>query len=247
MTVEQLLTDALHGADDYAPSPDLFAKVQRSIAESVAHRRRIQQALGWAVLGVVAAAAWLAVFLDVRDGLVTDTWWAVEVLTAAVLMTVVLILGPLIRRFGEHLTLEVFRSNRETSRRFLNLLDIAYYLVFGAYIIMTTSFTTPSDWGGELAALLEWELIRVGGLFLLMGVLHAITIAVLPVMGLIFASNWRRAARTALGADAPEENPQAKTADRVASWIVWGVLALVGIQLLLFVLPGVIGLLLGGD
>ena len=41
MTVEQRLRDALHRADGYAPSPDLFARVQRSIEEDRAHRRRM--------------------------------------------------------------------------------------------------------------------------------------------------------------------------------------------------------------
>ena len=42
MTLEQVLSATLHSADDYDPSPDLFAKVQRSIDEDRAHRRRFR-------------------------------------------------------------------------------------------------------------------------------------------------------------------------------------------------------------
>ncbi len=247
MTVEQLLTDALHGADDYLPSPDLFAKVKRSIEEDAAHQRRIRRALTWTAVGLAATVAWVTAFIDFAGGTVTMPWWTVEVLTTAILVTVVVILGPVIRRFGRGLTLEVFRSNRVTSERFLVLLDFAYYLVFTAFILMTTNFAAESAWGGDLGAQLDSELVRIGGLLLVMGILHALTIAVLPVMGLIFASNWRRAARVALGSEAPEPNPPAEKADRVATVIVWLVAVAVATQLLLLIVPGIIGLILGGS
>jgi hypothetical protein len=82
---------------------------------------------------------------------------------------------------------------------------------------------------------------RIGGLLLVMGILHALTIAVLPVMGLIFASNWRRAARVALGSEAPEPNPPAETADRVATVIVWLVTAAIAAQALLLSIIVLIG------
>ena len=165
---------------------------------------------------------------------------------AVILITIVVVLGPLIRRFGIVLTLEVFRSNRATSERFLALLDIAYYLVFSAFILMSTNFSAQADWGGTLAGQLggDGELFRIAGLLLVMGILHTVTIAVLPVMGLIFASNWRRAARTQLGKEAPEPDPQAEKADRVATLIVWLVTAAMA---LLFIVPGIIGAILGAE
>lgn len=249
MTVEQLLADALHGADDFLPSPDLFAKVQRSIEEDAAHRRRVRRALTWAAAGLVAAFTWVAVFLDIREGTATMPWWTVELLTVAILIALVVVLGPLIRRFGKVLALEVFRSNRETSQRFLTLLDIAYYLVFSAFILMTTNFSPQADWEGTLAGQLggDGELFRIAGLLLLMGILHTLTIAALPVMGLIFASNWRRAARVELGNNAPEPDSQAEKADRVATLIVWLVAAALGALALLFIVPGIIGAFLGAD
>jgi hypothetical protein len=248
MTVEELVVDALRGTDEYVPSPDLFTKVQRSIAEDAAHRRRIHRIVWWSAAGVLAAGGWVAAFLDIRDGVATMPWWAVEVLAAAILMTITVVFGPLIRRFGIVLTDDVFASNEPTSRRFLAVLDIAYYLIFSAYLLMSTSFAARADWGGQLAGQVEHELARIGGLLLVMGILHAVTIAVLPVMGLIFASNWRRAARAELGADAPEPNPRAEKADRVARIIVWVVAAVLAWQAIgLLVGPGVFGLILGAD
>ena len=247
MTIEQRLVDALHGADEYLPSPDLFAKVRRSIEEDLAHRHRVRRALSWAGGGLAAAVVWVAAFLDFTDGTATMPWWALEVLTAAVLITVVFVLGPLIRRFGTELTLEVFRSNRATSNRFLALLDIAYYLVFTAYVVISTSFSSQTDWGGTLAGQLEHELMRVGGLLLVMGILHALTIAVLPVMGLVFASNWRRAARQALGPAAPDPDPRAEQADRVATVIVWVVAGLVALEAAGLIFSALVGLVFGAD
>lgn len=247
MTVEELLTTALHGADDYEPSPDLFARVKRSIDEDRAFRQRRRRALALTGGGVLAAAAWIAAFLSIESGTATMPWWALEVLTVAIMVVIVLTLGPVIRRFGRELTLEVFRSNRETSERFLHLLDIAYYLVFSAVILMTTIFAPDPAWQGRLAPQLEGELVRVGVLLLMMGVLHAVTIAVLPVMGLLFASNWRRAARRALGEEAPPPEPAAESAERVATIIVWTVVGLLALQLALGVLPALIGLILGAS
>lgn len=249
MTVEQLLTEALQGADDFVPSPDLFAKVRRSIDEDAAHRRRVRRALTWAAAALAVAVAWVAAFLDIREGTATMPWWAVEVLTVAILVVLVVVLGPVIRRFGQALALEVFRSNRETSERFLALLDIAYYLVFSAFIVMTTNFSAQTDWEGTLAGQLggDGELFRIGGLLLLMGILHTLTIAALPFMGLIFASNWRRAARAELGNEAPEPDPQAEKADRVATLIVWLVAAALAALALMFIVPGIIGAVLGAD
>jgi len=247
MTIEERLTDALHGADEYVPSPDLFAKVQRSIEEGAAHDRRVRRALTWAGIGLAVAVVWVAAFIDITDGTATMPWWTVEVLTAAILVTLVVELGPLIRRFGADVTLEVFRSNRATGDRFLALLDIAYYLIFSAFVLMTTNFSAQAEWGDRLAAQAELELGRIGGLLLVMGVLHALTIAVLPVMRLIFASNWRRAARSELGKAAPAPHPQAEKADRVATVIVWLVAIGFGGFVLLSALPVLLGLLFGAD
>lgn len=248
MTVEELLTTALHGADDYEPSADLFVKVQRSIEEDTAHRRRIRRVMAGVAIGFTTVLAWVAAFLDVRDGVPTMPWWSVEVLTVAILTVIVFGLGPLLRRFGMGLTDEVFRSNEATSLRFLAVLDIAYYLIFTAYVLMSTSFSAQADWGGRLARQLESEVERVAGLLMAMGLLHALTIAVLPVVGLVFSSNWRRAVRAELGEDAPPPDRRAETADRVVKIIVWVVAGVAAWLALGFLVgPGIFGLILGAD
>ncbi len=113
---------------------------------------------------------------------------------------------------------------------------------------MSTNFTPQADWGGGLAGQVEQELERIGGLLLAMGILHAITIAALPVIGLVFASNWRRAVRAELGPDAPPPDPQAERADRIVRIIVWAVAAFLALQAIgLLGGPGIFGLLLGAD
>ncbi len=248
MTVEELLTRALHSADEYEPSADLFAKVQRSIEEDIARRRRIRWVVAGIATGLTAALVWIVGFLDIRSGLPTMPWWTVEVLAAAILIAIVLVFGPLIRRFGMGLTDEVFRSNEATSRRFLAVLDIAYYLIFTAYVLMSTSFSPRTEWGTRLAGQLESVAERIAGMFVVMGLLHAVTIAVLPVVGLVFSSNWRRAVRAELGEDAPEPDPRAEKADRVAKVIVWVAAAVVAWLAIGFLVgPGIFGLILGAD
>ena len=248
MTVEQLLQDALRRTDDYLPSPDLFAKVQRSIAEDDAHRKRIQRVIATSAGGVVAAGVWVLAFLDVGAGEVTMPWWTLEVLTAAMLVTIVLVFGPLIRRFGIVLTDRIFGVNHATSARFLAVLDVAYYLIFTAYVLMSSSFAPRTEWGGRLAGQIEHEVERIAGLLLIMGILHALTIAVLPVVGLVFTSNWRRAVRAELGDDAPDPEPRAERADRVARIIVWAVAAFLALQAIgLLGGPGFLGLILGAE
>lgn len=248
MTVEERLTRALHSVDDYEPSPDLFAKVQRSIQEDAAHRRRIRRVLTGTALGLTLATAWVVAFLDIRDGVAVMPWWTVEVLTVAILITILVVFGPLIRHFGVGLTDEVFRSNRVTSLRFLAVLDIAYYLIFSAYVLMSTNFAPQRWWRGRLMSQLQSEVERIAGMFMVMGLLHAITIAVLPVVGLIFSSNWRRAVRAELGPDAPDPSPQAETADRVVKIMVWTVAGLAAWLALGFLIgPGIFGLILGAD
>jgi hypothetical protein len=65
-----------------------------------------------------------------------------------------------------------------------------------------------------------------------MGALHAVTLMVLPVVGLLFGTIVRGHARAGAGTAAPPEDPMAVAADRYARLVVWGVAAIVGIVLL---------------
>lgn len=244
MTVERRLADALHGADAYAPSADLFAKVQRSITEDRAHRRRIQRIVLAVAGGLAIAGGWIAAFIDISDGSVSMPWWSLELLTTAVMATLVIALGPAIRRFGRILVDEVFAGASNTSDTFLRLLDIAYYLVFGAYLLMSTSFSPATEWRVSFASQVEFELIRVGGLLLLLGVLHAINIASLPFVGLIHASNMWRAGRNSAGG---EPSPEATTANRVANIIVLILTVPIALFIGIQIVSLIIGVFLGFD
>jgi hypothetical protein len=195
MSVQDALRDALHQVDHYEPSPDLFWRVQRSIEEDHAHRRRIRLAIALVTGGVVAIAGYVAVFLEFVDGEPTMPWWSLELLTTAILIALVLVLGPLIRRFGKLYAGAVFAANPPTTQRFLALIDIAYYLIFAGFILLSSHFEPWPEWvrPGGFRVHVEFALERVGVLLVMMGVLHSLTIVTLPVIGLVFSSGRQRA------------------------------------------------------
>lgn len=161
-------------------------------------------------------------------------FWTVEVLVTGIMVGLVLVLGPVIRRFGTAFENAVFATNPSTGRSFLTLMDTAYYLIFGAYTLMTLQYAPPAHVHGaeELTTWLGWETQRVAGLLMLMGLLHAVTIVVLPAVGLVFSANLRRARRARLGDDAPHTNP---LNDRLDLWITNVTWIFVGLGLLLLV------------
>jgi uncharacterized membrane protein len=194
VSVEQLLRQAMHGADTYEVSPDLFARVKRSIDEDRAHRRRVRMAVAWSLTGVLAVALYLGAMAEVVDGRVTWPWWSLELLTAVLMIVLILVIGPLIRRFGGIFAASVFTANRPTATHFLRVLDVAYYLTFSAFVAIEIRIVPRDEWLGPdgTAVHLDWVAGRIGVLLLLMGVLHAITIALLPVLGVVFSSIWRQ-------------------------------------------------------
>lgn len=228
MSLEARLRETLRRADEYEPSPDLFARVRRSIEEDAAHRRRLRRAAAFAFTGVVALAAWFALTSHVAGGRVVVPWWAVELATDAVLIAMILVLGPVIRRSGETYAADVFRANPPTGDRFLRLFDIAYYLIFAGYLLVTArSEPDPSWWPTAPGPQLEHALGRLGGMLLLMGLLHGAAIAGLPVVGLLFSSAWRRAARAERGEQGLPSDLRTRSAERVAGVIVWVVVAVI--------------------
>lgn len=110
------------------------------------------------------------------------SWWVIELITNILLIAVVVILGPLIKRFGRGYAGDVFRGNPRTGKSYLILMDVAYYLIFVAYIMFTVHFARPSEWSNT-GVQLEAELVRVGGMLLLMGVLHGLNVLSLPLIG----------------------------------------------------------------
>ncbi len=111
-------------------------------------------------------------------------WWQLELITAAVLVAIVVVLGPLIKRFGRAYAGDVFRANPRTGKSYLVLMDFAYYLVFGAYILFVVQFTKDPLWSSTVGgAQLQASTLRIGGLLLLMGLLHGFNVLTLPIIG----------------------------------------------------------------
>lgn len=110
------------------------------------------------------------------------SWWVIELGTNVLLLLIVVILGPLIKRFGRGYAGDVFRANPRTGKSYLVLMDIAYYLVFISFILFTVTFRPRLGWG-QTGVVLESEVVRVGGMLLIMGILHGLNVLSLPLIG----------------------------------------------------------------
>lgn len=125
-------------------------------------------------------------------------WWVLELITIGVLILMLAVLGPLIKRFGRSYAADVFRANPRTGKSYIVLMDIAYYLIFSAYILFTIAFERQLGWGAEVGAdQLRSETVRVGGMLLIMGVLHGANVLSLPLVGRLLGLGRR------MDADAP--------------------------------------------
>jgi type III secretory pathway component EscS len=188
--LERRLHDALRaGADVVQPAPDLFARVQGSIQDD--RRRRSQRRRGAAVVAALAGAllAVLVAVSDVQEGRLLMDWWVLEVITTVILIGLALWLGPFIKRFGRSYAADVFRANPRTGKSYIILADLVYYLLFAAYILFTVRFDRPTDWPPTVSAgQLQYETARVGGILLIIGLLHGLNILIMPVLGRLFFS-----------------------------------------------------------
>lgn len=117
-------------------------------------------------------------------------WWILELVYVGVVIAAVALMGPLIKRFGKAYAADVFRANPRTGKSYLVLMDIAYYLVFGAYVLFTIKWEPDTDWDVEVnAAQLQASVVRLGGMLLLMGLLHGVNVLSLPLIGRVFTLN----------------------------------------------------------
>jgi hypothetical protein len=189
--VESRLRAALHDeAEAVVESPDLFARVELSIADD----RRLHTQHGALVAVAVCLAGALACMVfavtDRRQGRLLMDWWILELITTAVLAALAFWLGPLIKRFGRSYAADVFRANPRTGKSFIMLTDVAYYLIFFAYILFTVTFEPRDGWGDTVtAAQLQFETARVAGILLIIGVLHGVNLLALPLMGRLLTLN----------------------------------------------------------
>jgi hypothetical protein len=221
MSTEERLVAALRAAGRVEPSADLWTRVVHSIDEDRAHRRRIATstlALAAVVVGLVIVG--LANLTDGPAGRQIRIP-AMEAIETAALVALVVVLGPAIRRFGRGYAHDLWPAMPDLASSLLRLLDLAYALVFTGFILVTSEldFGTSTD---VVATQIQGLCLRVGGLVLIMGLLHASTIMALPVVALI--SNSTRVGRA------------------LPRWLVI-VLVVVGAALALQVLPALVGLI----
>ena len=123
-------------------------------------------------------------------------WWVIELITNIVLVALAVGLGPFIKRFGRSYAADVFRANPRTGKSYLVLTDVAYYLIFTSFVLFTVTFVEPDDWKRSTGAQLKDEVARVGGILLIMGILHAANVVALPIIGRLLSSNKRLDERT---------------------------------------------------
>jgi hypothetical protein len=201
--LEERLHDALtQGAHALDESDDLFARVRLSIDDDRRLRRQHRRlaAIGACVAGALAALVFA--FTDTRQGELLMDWWVLELFTNGLLVAVALWLGPLIKRFGKSYAADVFRANPRTGKSFIVLTDIAYYLIFFSYVLFTVSFQLKGGWEQTVGgAQLQHEVARIGGILLILGVLHGLNLIALPVMGRLLTLNRR------LDEEAPSTTP----------------------------------------
>jgi hypothetical protein len=119
-------------------------------------------------------------------------WWVLELITFGVLVLVLVVLGPLIKRFGRSYAADVFRANPRTGKSYIILMDVAYYLIFTAYILFTLVFERQEGWSTSVnASQLRNGSLRIGGMLLLMGVLHGANVLSLPIIGRLLGLSRR--------------------------------------------------------
>jgi hypothetical protein len=118
-------------------------------------------------------------------------WWVIELITNIVLIAIAIGLGPFIKRFGRSYAADVFRANPRTGKSYLVLTDVAYYLIFTSFVLFTVTFDERIAWQRSTGAQLKAEVARVGGILLIMGILHAANVVALPVIGGLLSNNRR--------------------------------------------------------
>lgn len=184
-------------------APDLFARVTRSLDDARA-RRQFRWRLGSWLLAFALATAGLALALsDFDNGRIIMHWWIIELITNIVLVALAVCLGPFIKRFGRSYAADVFRDNPRTGKSYLVLTDVAYYLIFASFVLFTVTFVEPRDWIDSTGAQLKHQLARVGGILLIMGVLHAANVVALPIIGQLLSRNKRDRESAATGSVPP--------------------------------------------
>lgn len=190
--VENLLAEALRDAGSMVePSADLFTRIQSGIDSDRRRRQTRRRVAIITGLGLFMLTALSTITLYLQ-GEPHMNWWILELLIFGLLTAIALILGPFIKRFGRSYAADVFRSNPSTGKSFIILTDFAYYLIFSAYILFSTTIDRPRNWSETVGAeQIENSIIRVGGILLIIGLLHGVNLLVLPIIGRLLTLNRR--------------------------------------------------------
>ena len=195
--LEDRLRRTLAADTSGTPSPDLFARVRDSIEDDRARRRsRTRWLLGAAAVLALAVATVLTL-TPYENGRPAMPWWTLELFTTGVLVAIALWLGPFIKRFGRAYAADVFHDNPLTGKSYIVLTDIVYYLIFSAYILFTVSFQPRETWSIVVTApQAGFEAGRIGGILLIIGILHGLNIILMPVLGRLFSLNRKISGRS---------------------------------------------------
>ncbi len=170
-------------------NPDLFARVTRTIEDGRARRRFRWRLAGGLALFVLANAVLALSFSNYDNGRLNMPWWVIELITNIMLIALAVGLGPFIKRFGRSYAADVFRANPRTGKSYLVLTDVAYYLIFTSFVLFTVTFVEPKNWKHSTGEQLQHEVARIGGMLLIMGILHALNVVALPIIGGLLSSN----------------------------------------------------------
>ncbi|MEV0799118.1 hypothetical protein AB0I34_15565 [Kribbella sp. NPDC050281] len=195
--VERRLYDALDPAATRPPAPDLFERVLGSIADDRVRRRRILRTAAILIVAISLLTAMVLLFTPrtVTGDLLLE-WWILELFANVLLIGLALWLGPFIKRFGRAYAADVFHDNPQTGKSYIVLTDIVYYLIFTAYILFTISFQPREDWANFVVpAQAGFEAARLGGILLIIGVLHGLNIILMPILGRLFSLNRKLSGR----------------------------------------------------
>ena len=201
------LEDRLHDAlttvgESRQPAPDLFTRIVEDIEQDRQRRRRVRWlVLAW-VAGIAATTAAVITLTPRGERGLQMPWWILEVATNLALVGIALWLGPFIKRFGRAYAADVFHDNPLTGKSYIVLTDIVYYLIFAAYILFSLHVAPQKDWNNEISELVTAEQVtaelgRIGGILLIIGILHGLNIVLMPVLGRLFSLNRRLPDRTA--------------------------------------------------
>ena len=199
--LEERIRDALfESAGALDESEDLFARVQLSIEDDRIRLQQRRRRLGVLACLLGAVTAVVVATTEHREGELIMDWWILEVLWFVGMVGLALWLGPFIRRFGKSYAADVFRGNPRTGKSFIVLMDVAYYLIFFAFILFTVQFEPSGDWEQTVGPdQLRGTTVRLGGILLIVGILHGLNVLMLPIIGRILTLNRRLDENTPAG------------------------------------------------